>query len=79
MIFFSNRFECHDPHKVQVPVRVIDDKGLSGVRFYRSPKFEKETFLCRLNFRLSPLKRELKVRLILDTRSNSLAAILMSV
>ena len=51
-----------DLHKAQVPIRVIDDKGLSGVKFFKTPKFEKGTLLCRLNFRVSPLKRELKVR-----------------
>ena len=51
-----------DLHKAQVPIRVIDDKGLSGVKFFKTPKFEKDTLLCRLNFRVSPLKRKLKVR-----------------
>ncbi|CAH3144010.1 unnamed protein product, partial [Pocillopora meandrina] len=46
-----NRFISDDVHKVQVPIRVIDDKGLSGVRFFKTPKFEKGTLLCRLNFR----------------------------
>ena len=57
-----NRFISDDLHKAQVPIRVIDDKGLSGVKFFKTPKFEKGTLLCRLNFRVSPLKRELKVR-----------------
>ena len=57
-----NRFMSDDLHKAQVPIRVIDDKGLSGVKFFKTPKFEKGTLLCRLNFRVSPLKRKLKVR-----------------
>ena len=57
-----NRFMSDDLHKAQVPIRVIDDKGLSGVKFFKTPKFEKDTLLCRLNFRVSPLKRKLKVR-----------------
>ena len=57
-----NRFIGDDLHKAQVPIRVIDDKGLSGVKFFKTPKFEKGTLLCRLNFRVSPLKRKLKVR-----------------
>ena len=57
-----NRFISDDLHKAQVPIRVIDDKGLSGVKFFKTPKFEKGTLLCRLNFRVSPLKRKLKVR-----------------
>ena len=60
---FFNRFERDGRHKEQVPVRIINDKGLSGVKFYRSPKLEKEKLLCSLNFRVSPLKREFKVRL----------------
>ena len=56
------RFESCDQHH-NVGVRVIDDKGLSCVKFYSSPKLEKETFLCKLNFRLSPLKKYSKVRL----------------
>ena len=56
-----HRFEGYDQH-LQVGVRVIDDKGLSSVKFYSSPKLEKETFLCKLHFRLSRLKKYSKVR-----------------
>jgi len=54
------RFEGQDPHRVQVAVRVINDKGLSRVKFYSSPKLEKETLLCKLYFRLSPLRKNFK-------------------
>nr|XP_058951952.1 uncharacterized protein LOC131779422 [Pocillopora verrucosa] len=57
---FHLQFISDDLHKAQVPIRVIDDKGLSGVKFFKTPKFEKGTLLCRLNFRVSPLKRKLK-------------------
>ena len=56
-----DRFISDDLHKVQVPIRVIDDKGPPGVKFYKTPKFEKGTLLCGLYFRLSPPKRKLKV------------------
>ena len=61
-LFPLYRFESYDQHH-NVGVRVIDDKGLSSVQFYSSPKLEKETFLCKLNIRLSPLKKYSKVRL----------------
>ena len=57
-----DRFISDELHKVQVPIRVIDDRGLSGVEFFKTPKFEKSTLLCQLYFRLSPLKRKLNVR-----------------
>ncbi|KAJ7370314.1 hypothetical protein OS493_033109 [Desmophyllum pertusum] len=54
------RFESDD-RDLQVAVRVISDSGLSGVRFYNRPKHEKDRhLLCHLNFRLPPLKRDLK-------------------
>ena len=62
-----DRFISDDLHKVQVPIRVIDDKGPPGVKFYKTPKFEKGTLLCGLYFRLSPSKRKLKVRGFLVT------------
>ena len=64
---FLNRFEPDDRHLQQVPVRVINDKGFSAVEFYNSPKHDEDRdrhLLCRLNFRLPPLKRDSKVRLI---------------
>ncbi|XP_022805167.1 uncharacterized protein LOC111342359 [Stylophora pistillata] len=57
---FHLQFISDDLHKVQVPVRVIDDKGLSGVKFFKTPSFIKGSVLCQLSFRLSPLKRDLK-------------------
>ena len=62
MRIIFDRFISDELHKVQVPIRVIDDRGLSGVEFFKTPKFEKSTLLCRLNFRLSRLKRKLTVR-----------------
>ena len=68
-----HRFEGYDQH-LQVGVRVIDHKGLSSVKFYSSPKLEKETFLCKLHFRLSPLKKYSKVRLNYTMLKNFLHA-----
>ena len=42
MRIIFDRFISDELHKVQVPIRVIDDRGLSGVEFFKTPKFEKK-------------------------------------
>ena len=66
MYIIYNRFEGDRRIQRQVPVRVVSDKELCDVKFYNSPKLEENNFVCELCFhvRLSPLKGDVKVRLI---------------
>ena len=72
---FTNRFERDDRHRVQLTVRVIDDKKYCKVEFRSTREPMGNNLLSNLHLKLSPLNvdRQVSFFLCLFLRFNRLS------